>query len=122
MSIAKGCLDFTGLYEAELLVELMLRFWKHPMADDKGFRTIVLEQAAESLQQAVMGTACLDELSAENTNFVAAVWCAEQVTWIDEEEGELAKSPARKRWRADVIRSIPSCFVDPGMLDSASDS
>ena len=32
--IAQISLNFTGLYESELLVELMLRYWNHPNAND----------------------------------------------------------------------------------------
>jgi hypothetical protein len=117
MSIAKGCLDFTGLYEAELLTELTLRFWHHPLAANEEFRTVLLDVASEILQNAVNGNACLEELSAENTNFVVALWCAEQITWVDDEDARLASPDERKRWREDVRRSVPSCFVNPNMLD-----
>lgn len=47
-SIAKACLQMTGLFEAELLTELMLRFWNHPLAEDEDFRSSLLEAAAGS--------------------------------------------------------------------------
>jgi hypothetical protein len=34
MSIAKKSYQITYIYASELLVELMLRFWEHPLADD----------------------------------------------------------------------------------------
>ena len=37
MSIAKESLRMTGLFEAEVLVELMLRHWKHLLATDRDF-------------------------------------------------------------------------------------
>lgn len=33
-SIAQVSLSFTGISEAEILVTLMLREWKHPLADN----------------------------------------------------------------------------------------
>ena len=117
MSIAKGCLDFTGLYEAELLTELLLRFWRHPLAADEEFRRVLLEVATDILQNAVNGNPRLEGLAAENTNFVAALWCAEQITWVDDEDARLASPDERIRWREDVRRSVPSCFVNPNLLD-----
>jgi hypothetical protein len=52
MSVAKRCLAFSGLFEAEVLIELMLRYWGHPLATDKDFRESLLESAAS-----VLGTA-----------------------------------------------------------------
>ena len=48
MSIARASLKLSGLFEAELLLELMLRYWNHPLADDRDFRNNLLENAAES--------------------------------------------------------------------------
>lgn len=117
MSIALACLEFTGLYEAELLTELMLRYWRHPLAENDEFRAVVLDQAASILRDAVAGNACVETLSPENTNFVVAVWCAEQESWIDEQDALLSDPDERQRWRDDLRRSIPGCFVDPEMLD-----
>ena len=49
-SVAKLSLQLTGLFEAEVLVELMLRQWKHPLADQTEFRDQLLEQAADVLR------------------------------------------------------------------------
>ena len=36
-TIAEASLEFTGLFEVEVLLELMLRFWGHPLADNRKF-------------------------------------------------------------------------------------
>jgi hypothetical protein len=46
-SIAKACLRMTGLFEAELLTELILRHWGHPLASDGEYRSQLLEAAAQ---------------------------------------------------------------------------
>jgi len=73
-SVAKACLRFTGLFEAELLTELMLRFWKHPLADDAEFRSNLLESAADVLRASADGERIFDELKPNRVNFVAAIW------------------------------------------------
>ena len=70
--IAKVSLDFTGLYESELLTELMLRFWNHPNADDADFRNTLLETAAEALRAAVAGQQLIEGLAPNQMNLVSA--------------------------------------------------
>src|SRR6267154_1271415 len=77
MSVARRCLECASLFEAELLTELMLRYWKHPLADDSEFRNDLLETATQALQNAANGAQLLDSLAPENTNLVAAIWYAE---------------------------------------------
>jgi len=51
MAIADESLKYAGLFEAELLLELMLRHWSHPFASDANFRNELLETAVGVLQQ-----------------------------------------------------------------------
>ena len=51
-SIAQKSLEITSLFEAELLVRLMLRNWKHPIADDEEFANDLLEGASDALRGA----------------------------------------------------------------------
>jgi hypothetical protein len=53
-------LAFSGLYEAELLIELMLRHWQHPLAEDGEFRNNLLEGAADVLRSCVAGQPALE--------------------------------------------------------------
>src|SRR6266571_1564617 len=77
MSIAKCCLRFTGLFEAEVLVELMVRYWNHPLAADRDFRNGLLEGAAEALRLCVSGQSIIEEVPPKQTSFIAAVWYVE---------------------------------------------
>jgi len=113
MSVARRCLELANLYEAELLTELMLRYWKHPLADDPDFRSNLLETATQALQHAADGGRLLDNLSPENTNLVAAIWYAEWVampTSAAEDPGEIHQQ--REQWLDNVKRAVPSCFTD----------
>jgi hypothetical protein len=113
MSIAQRCVELASLFEAELLTELMLRFWQHPFADDSDFRSSLLESATEALQQATEGERLLDSLSPENTNFVAALWYVEWVSMrASETEDPSQIHQRREQWLGNVKRSIPSCFKD----------
>jgi hypothetical protein len=112
MSVARRSLQFASLFEAELLIELMLRFWQHPFSDDADYRNDLLEKATEVLQHAVNGGQLLETLPAELTNFVAAVWYAEWVAM----SGSAAEDPPdiqanRSRWLEDIRRAVPSCFA-----------
>jgi hypothetical protein len=53
MSIAEESLRMSGLFEAELLTELMMRHWNHPLANELEYRTALLETAAEILRLAI---------------------------------------------------------------------
>jgi hypothetical protein len=61
-SVAKKCLAFSGLFEAELLLELMLRFWEHPLAADRDFRNDLLENAADALRSSISGQQLIEEI------------------------------------------------------------
>jgi hypothetical protein len=114
MSVAEESLRLTGLFEAEVLLELMLRFWDHPFCNDRAFRNELLERAVEILRLAVSGTSVLADVSAANMNFIAAVWCAELSSVSG--PGNAPKVRRRQRWLDAVRRAVPSCFCDPGLL------
>jgi hypothetical protein len=114
-SIAEKCLQITSLFEAELLVRLMLRNWQHPFADDPEFANDLLEAASESLRLAAGGTALIEGLPARSLNFVAAIWYAENCA-IQDGQRDPEKNEARNEWLFAVRRSLPSCFCDPSDL------
>src|SRR5262245_23502869 len=116
MSIAEESLRFSGLFEAEVLAELMLRYWKHPLADDKEFRNNLLENASEALRFAISGQPLIEGLPAEFTNLVAAIWYCEWNTVINIPEGEPLLD-RRQAWLGRVKRSLPSCFCNPEDLN-----
>jgi hypothetical protein len=113
MSVARKCLEFSGLFEAELLIELMLRYWKHPLADDADFRNEVLESAAQVLQSCVGGQSVIEGIPAEQTNLVAAVWYVE---WNNVTNGAKDPDGQRSDWLQNVRRSVPSCFCPQARL------
>ena len=115
-SIAKACLRFTGLFEAELLTELMLRFWKHPRAEDADFRSALLEGAAEVLQASAEGERLFQDLRPRNVNFVAAMWYAESMAITQEVEITDLEREQRKEWLDSLLKSLPSCFCNPDLL------
>lgn len=116
MSIASESLRVTGLFEAELLTELMLRFWRHPFADDADFRNDLLERAAEALQLAVAGNELISGLPGAKMNLVAALWYAERATIEGPLSSSLPAIPARVAWLHAVQHALPSCFCDPELL------
>jgi hypothetical protein len=111
MSIAKRCLAFSGLFEAELLTELMLRYWNHPFAADADFRSELLERAASALRTCLAGQALMKDIPPLHMNFVAALWYAE---WSDVEAG--SQDPDRRQWLERVQKALPSCFCGPDRL------
>jgi hypothetical protein len=117
MSIAQESLRLTGLFEAELLVELMLRYWNHPLRDVRTFRNDILENAAELLRVAVGGTRVLEGVAPENLNLIAAIWCAENTAVSDLRDAEPEELQKRQAWLDVVQRAVPSCFCNPEMLD-----
>ena len=112
-SITKACLRFTGLFEAELLIELMLRFWHHPLALDREYRSALLETAAEVLRASASGERLFDELEPDKVNFVAAVWHAESVSLTTPGEMTPAEREQREKWLETVLKTLPSCFCNP---------
>jgi hypothetical protein len=107
MTIAEKTLSFTGLFEAELLTELLLWRWDHPFKDDAEFRNDLLENAAAALKEAVEGQKLFDELPAAETNLVAAIFFAE---WNALNMGREDPGGRRKEWLSRFRAAIPSCF------------
>lgn len=117
MSIAEESLRLSGLFEAELLVELMLRYWKHPLADNAAYRAEILEGAAQTLAAAIDGQRLFDKLAPEDVNLVAAVWYAEWNALTVDPTFPPAELDARRKWADAVRHSLPSCFCDPDLLE-----
>jgi hypothetical protein len=113
MSVAKKCLAFSGLFEAELLIELMLRYWSHPLAADEEFRNELLEGAAHVLRSCVGGHQALEDIPAKQMNFVAAVWYVE---WRSLNDGADDPNRRRRKWLEQLRQSLPSCFCPPDSL------
>ena len=113
MSLAAKGLILASTYEAELLTELMLRYWQHPLADDKEFRNGLVEDATTHLKRVVNGEKLFDDVPAESTSFVAAVVYAE---WAYLENGGDDPGGMRRRWIDNVRRTITSCFCHPDDL------
>jgi hypothetical protein len=115
-SIAKACLQMTGLFEAELLTELLLRHWNHPLAADPDYRSALLESAAGVLRASVKGERLFEDLDPKHVNLVAALWYSEQVSL--EQVGDIPPRERKRRqaWLNDIARAIPSCFCNPDRL------
>ncbi len=115
-SIAEKSFQITGLFEAELLVRLMLWRWKHPHADDAEFANGLVEDASNALRVAINGQKLIENIPPTDFNFVAAVWYAEHCA-LEIAEDDPQTIEARKDWLAAVRRTLPSCFCDPSDLD-----
>lgn len=116
MSIAELALRFTGAFEAEVLVELLLRHYQHPMADDEGFKNNLLETAATILETSVKGEQYLEGLDPSNMNLIAAVWMAENLSLVEGEDQHNDLHDFRKKWLQDIRHVFPSCFCNQNML------
>lgn len=114
-NIARKSLEITSLFEAELLVRLMLWHWKHPLADDADFANGLLENASNALRLAAEGQLLIEGIPATSLNFVAAVWYAEYCAAASEETNAPSVE-ARRNWLVAMRRSLPSCFCDPSNL------
>jgi hypothetical protein len=117
-SVAEKCLEITSLFEAELLVRLMLRNWSHPFADDEEFANGLLEDASEALRNAIRGEQLIEGLPAADLNFIAAVWYAEDCA-VTQEVLNSETIMARRNWLSTVRRALPSCFCNPSDLEQA---
>ncbi len=113
MSVAKKCLAFSGLFEAELLLELMLRYSAHPLASDGEFRNNLLEGAAGVLRSSVAGQKLIEDIPPEHMNFIASVWYAEWNALASEAEDPGGQ---RQAWLESIQKAIPSCFCTPENL------
>ncbi len=117
MNVVKSSLVFCKLFEAEVLLELMLRFWNHPLADDEEFRNNLIEGVTNVLTAAGAGEQLLSDVPASQMNFVAATVVCEMTTIEtaaqDVDPGELQ---CRKEWLQVVRRSLPSCLTNQNRL------
>ncbi len=116
MTIAETSLEYSGLYEAELLLELMLRYWSHPFAADSDFRENLIEGAAEVLHAAISGMTIVDGIPSESTNLVMAIWYAECVSAGREESEAFKQFAERREWLDRIRRALPACFCNPDEL------
>jgi hypothetical protein len=113
MSVAEKCLEFSGLFEVELLIELMLRYWEHPLAVDEEFRNNLIEGAASVLRSCVAGQQMLKDIPPDQMNLVAAAW---HVEWNALTNGAEDPQGQRKSWLDKVRQAVPSCFCPPDNL------
>ncbi len=117
MAVVDDALQFCSMFEAEVLLELMLRYWKHPSATDSTFRNDLLEKSTEGLNIEKSRTPVLAGLPSEEMNFVAAVWYAE---WSAVESAFVRipapEAEARRDWLDAIRHALPSCFVGQAEL------
>lgn len=113
---AKQCLAICPLFEAELLVQLMLINWGHPFAGEEPFRQELVESATELLMTA-SDESCrevfIEGLPTKEMNFVSAVWYAEWCGAHDDDRERVL----RQKWLSDVRRALPSCFCSTELLE-----
>lgn len=116
-SNAKRCLAICPLFEAELLLQLMLSNWQHPFAGDDVFRQGLLESATELLLTASdddCEEVFIEGLKPSDMNFVAAVWYVE---WSGVQDDSHERE-SRNHWLKTLRRSLPSCFCSTDLLGS----
>lgn len=112
-SIAQKSLDIAGMFEAEVLTELLLWRWNHPLSHDAEFRNNLLEDASAALRRAISGENLFDSVPAPETNLIAAICYAEWNALSDHGEDPDGE---RRRWLDCLRRSLPSCFCAQGDL------
>lgn len=115
-SIAEASLELSGLFEVEVLVELMLRFWQHPLAEDRAFRDLLLESAIEALRASVGGDVLITDIAPENMSIIAALWYAELTAVQGGTKEPIKARQERLQWLDQVKKSLPSCFCNPDDL------
>lgn len=110
-------INFTGTFEYELLVELMLRFWQHPLASDSEFSHGMMESIASVLQSSKHGEGLIDGLPPLQMNIVAAAWYVETVTLSTATDISADERTRREQWLNAIKRALPSCFASRDHLD-----
>jgi hypothetical protein len=111
-SVAAESHRFTGLFEAELLVRLMLWKWGHPLADEEGFAFELLEAAAGVLRKCAQeNERLLEDVDPPDMNLVAAVWYTEWLTVSGSPDTD--QDGRRQAWLDSVRHALPSCFCNP---------
>lgn len=113
-NLARRCFAFGNLFEAELLLELMLRFWRHPFADDADYRNNLHSSAMEVLREAAKGRRFMQDVPPKQMNFVAAVWYVE---WNSVTANSEDPAKRRRAWLQAIRKALPSCFCDPELLN-----
>ena len=113
LNLPKILYQVTGTFEFELLIELLLRNFEHPLAYDSEYRNTVVESVAEILNRASQGEA-FGSMQPSHTNIVYSVWWVESRMIVQESEH---KVKAKRRKFLDAMkRSLPSCFCDQDQL------
>ena len=113
MSVVQTAYTFCSCFEGELLLELMLKYWHHPLCGDADFRNQLLESAAEVLITSMNGQRLFEDIPPEQVNFVAAIYYAESA-FARDPDTQFAKeqTEARLLWLENIRRTLPSCFCD----------
>lgn len=106
-SLAKRSFALTGLFEAEVLTDLLLWRWDHPYKLDAEFRHTLLENAAEVLRRSIVGERLMETVPPAEMNLIAALYYVEWSALVD---GDDDPDGARHEWLNKVRRSLPSCF------------
>ena len=106
--------DFVACSRQRYLLELMFRYWDHPLAADSEYRDAVLESTTSVLDASINGQCFFEELDCRDVNFVAAVYFAEAMNPL-EESAEAMPSLAHQQaqWMERVRKALPSCFCPP---------
>jgi len=117
MSTADDSLQFCQMFEGELLAELMMRYWKHPLAEDGDYRNGLLENASKAIRMSSEGQKLIEGLNPSEMNFIAAIWYAEWAG-LQSQSPEISTTELNQReaWLDAVRRAVPSCFCDPDDL------
>jgi len=116
---AERSLGICPLFESELLTELMLRYWNHPLAENQEFREQLLEAATGVLQTAAEESrdgVFIQGMPSTEMNLVAAIWYVEHCAIEDAETSGAEEIKERLRWLCTVRRALPSCIRDPSDL------
>ena len=112
-SIPEASLDFLGLFEAEVFVQLLLERWNHPLAQDEEFRNDLIEGAVGVLTNSLSGEPLIECVPPSEMNIIAAIWYVE---WAALDTGAPDPDEKRHTWLGQVRRALPSCFAAQDLL------
>jgi hypothetical protein len=110
-------ISFSGTFEYELFVELLLRYWGHPLASDSDYRNQVMELAVEALLASKAGQILIDTVPPKQMNLVAAVWYVENASIENSAPSLSASDLAKIVWLEKLRKALPSCFCEQSMLE-----
>ena len=113
LNLPKILYQITGTFEYELLIELLLRHWQHPLADDEQFRNAIIEDAAVILRESASGVR-YGNLPPNEVNLVFAVCHVESLFVANAGEGESRE--LREKWLSRIRQALPSCFSPQDLL------